>query len=116
MKNLNLDTLKTQFDKVCLKHVREEKSAITVAVLVKGNKAYVGASKCHEGDNFNREIGRNISLGRALSLAQDSTKKQSSTRFVLEVDNLDYDAVLNSSLETIEALTKTEIKNKHKEK
>lgn len=115
MKKSNLDTLKKQFDKVYLKHIREDKSAITVAILVKDNQGFVGASKCHEGDNFNREIGRNVSLGRALSLAEDNTKEQSSTRFLLNIAGLEHDVVLNNALEAIQRATQAEIKRSQKE-
>ena len=110
MKKSSLDALKTQFDKVYLKHIREDKSALTVAILVKGDKAYVGASKCHEGDNFNREIGRNVSLGRALSLSKDLKKEQSSTRFVLPVAGPEYEVILSSALDMIKEATQAEIK------
>ena len=69
MKKSNLAKLKSQFDKVYLRHIRPNAQiGTTIGVLVKGNDAFVGISKCHEGDQFNKEIGRNISLGRALTL------------------------------------------------
>lgn len=102
MKKTNLETLKTQFDKVHLKHIRpNHQVGTTIAILVKGDVGYVGISKCHEGDQFSREIGRNISFGRALSLVQDEAKKADSTRFVLSVQGKSSEELMQSVEEVI---------------
>lgn len=84
MKNTNIETLKKQFDKVHLKHFRQpnDQTGATIAILVKGDTAYVGASICHAGDQFSKEIGRNISFGRALSLIEKGDSR-SFTAFTL---------------------------------
>jgi hypothetical protein len=69
MKNIKIETLKKQFDKVYLRYIRPNAQiGTTIGLIVKGNEAFVGISKCHEGDQFNKEIGRNIALGRAIAL------------------------------------------------
>lgn len=87
MKNCRIETLKKQFDKVHLKHFRQpsDQTGATIAILVKGDTAYVGASICHAGDQFSKEIGRNISFGRALSLMEKG-ESRSFTAFTLPVD------------------------------
>lgn len=84
MKKTNLETLKKDFDRVCLKHIcPTPQTGTTIAILVKGKTAYVGVSRCREGDQFSKEIGRNISLGRALAVIEDS--KITETRFSVPV-------------------------------
>jgi len=105
MKNTNIDTLKKKIDKVHLKHIRPTPdTATTIAILVKDKVAYVGVSKCHEGDQFNREIGRNIAFGRALSLIEDG-KSASQTRFTLAVDERDTQSLMVLAQETLENQT-----------
>lgn len=101
MKKSNLTKLKSQFDKVYLKHVRpDNQTGTTIAILVKGSDAFVGVSRCHVGDQFNREIGRNISLGRALSLFEGGEVKADSNRFVINDTIATYDALI-SQVESI---------------
>lgn len=69
MNKTSLEVLKKQFDKVYIRYIRpNDQTGTTIGLLVKGNEAFVGISKCHEGDQFSKEIGRNIALGRALTL------------------------------------------------
>lgn len=56
-----LSKLKTEFDKVIIKY--GDKSCNVM--LIKGLNVFTGLSKCHENDNFNRKLGREIALGRA---------------------------------------------------
>jgi len=67
-KRIDLDKLKTQFDKVMLKHERGEggKGGRTTATLVKGDDCFCGTAFCFAGDQFNRVRGRQIAIGRAL--------------------------------------------------
>jgi hypothetical protein len=67
-KKINLETLKSQFDKVMLKHERGEggKGGRTTATLVKGGDCFGGTAFCFANDQFNRVRGRQIALGRAL--------------------------------------------------
>lgn len=95
MKKTNLDSLKKQFDKVYLKHIRSEdfKTATTIGILVKDGTVFVGVSKCHEGDQFSREIGRNISLGRALDMV-DKVLPKGKNQFKLALSNEDGETLM----------------------
>lgn len=64
--NMSLENLKQQFDRVALKHIMEEDTPRTIAVLSKGNERFVGISYCHDNDQFNRRRGREIAINRAL--------------------------------------------------
>ena len=57
----SLKRLKEKFDRVIIKYT--DKSC--EVLIVKGLEAYLGRSKCHESDNFDRKLGRTIALGRA---------------------------------------------------
>jgi hypothetical protein len=65
MKNQELENLKKQFDVVKLFHKRDGDKR-SIAILVKGNAAFVGVSKCVSEDMFSRKRGRQIAIGRAL--------------------------------------------------
>ena len=56
-----LKKLQEKFDRVLIKY---EKNKCDI-LLVDGLFIFSGSSKCHEGDNFNRKLGRTIALGRA---------------------------------------------------
>lgn len=56
-----LKKLQEKFDRVLIKY---EKNKCDI-LLVDGLRIFSGTSKCHEGDNFNRKLGRTIALGRA---------------------------------------------------
>lgn len=76
MKDANLVELKKQFDKVKLFHITKGNKR-SVAILVKGNAAFVGVAKCVDSDMFSRRRGRSIALGRALhAFAVASGKEQ----------------------------------------
>jgi hypothetical protein len=70
--NVDLETLRVAYDVVQLRY--EKPTATTggraIAVLKKGSNCFVGISKCHSEDQFDRKKGRTIALGRAL-LAYD---------------------------------------------
>jgi hypothetical protein len=41
----------------------------TTCVLTKGDQQFTASSKCGHGDQFNRKVGRKITLGRVLPFA-----------------------------------------------
>lgn len=59
--------LKSLYDKVFIKHQKnEDGSGRTTVLLVKGNNIYVGVSKfSNRGDSYSRTHGRLIAQGRA---------------------------------------------------
>ena len=53
------------------------------AVIIEGDKKYVGRSRCHPSDKFNKELGEKLAIGRALKKREkvllkriDNFKKQ----------------------------------------
>ena len=94
-KGNTIDNLKTQFDKVFLKHDVEGRR--TVAILLNGTTMHVGISKIHENDELNRPKGRLISLGRAVhanlvyngkrQLRTRETKRKVHLAFTIEAGN-----------------------------
>ena len=77
MKNLTVEDLRQEFDKVKLHYATEERVVnnsehpvkiikVTRAGLVKDNKVFVGISECDFRDQFNKSLGRQIALGRAI--------------------------------------------------
>lgn len=62
------DYYMTKFDGSDLGTPPEAKGGITEVVLLdkEGNIASIGISRCSERDPFNKKIGRDIALGRAL--------------------------------------------------
>ncbi len=74
MKELKLDELKLQFDRVKLFHSKEQ--ARSIAVFIKGDVAYVGVAKCATGDDFSKRRGRQIALGRAMFAYNVATGKE----------------------------------------
>ena len=75
MKEQKLEDLKKQFDRVVLFHSTKTIKR-TIAILVKGNVAFVGVSKCADEDMFSRRRGRQIALGRALFAYEVSLGKE----------------------------------------
>jgi len=74
MRKANVMVLKEKFDRVQLRHIRpDNKTGATVAILVSGEKAFVGYSLCHDNDQFDRKKGRNIAIGRAQHLFNNQT-------------------------------------------
>lgn len=63
---MNLQELRNTFDKVVLKHHKDSANPRTVAAIVDGNFVFIGVAKCFETDQFNRRLGREIAVGRAL--------------------------------------------------
>lgn len=45
----------------------------TVCVLWKGSMRYVGLSRCHTKDQFNRKLGHKIAYGRAFQALKEAT-------------------------------------------
>ena len=62
---MSLENLKKNFDRVIITHQKEGNNKGTKVVLVKGLKLFIGESKVHENDSFNRKLGRVIASGRA---------------------------------------------------
>lgn len=54
------------FDKIVLKHYTTGSERGTRAALVKDYNVFIGVSRCDTADMFNRRLGRQIALGRAL--------------------------------------------------
>lgn len=46
----------------------------TVCVLWKGEHRYVGLSRCHSMDTFNRKVGHKIAYGRAVQALKEGLK------------------------------------------
>ena len=63
---MNVNDLKQGFDRVEIVHFNSETYKATHVALVKNDTVYVGTSKCHEDDQFNRRRGREIAVGRAM--------------------------------------------------
>jgi len=65
---IDMKTLKSQFDKVLLKHEKGENNmgGRTTVALVKGDDVFGGVAMCFETDQFDRAKGRQIAIGRAL--------------------------------------------------
>lgn len=89
--------LKKQFDKVVLKHNVEGPNKGTKAALIKGNSIFLGEARLDQRDNFNRYVGRQIALGRALyefrvasgKLVSRGEKKHSKVIVVNDSDNIE---------------------------
>ena len=64
--NTNIESLKEGFEQIKIKHFNSETYKGTHAALVKEGKVFLGIAKCNPKDQFNRRLGREISLGRAL--------------------------------------------------
>ena len=58
----SLRQIKEQFERVIIKYTKKS----CEVMVVDGLKVYVGSSKCHDNDQFNRKLGRAIALGRAM--------------------------------------------------
>jgi hypothetical protein len=63
---MNVSDLKQGFDRVEIKHFNSKTYKATHVALVKNSTVYVGTSKCHGDDQFNRKLGREIAIGRAM--------------------------------------------------
>lgn len=57
----SLKHLKEKFTKVIIKYTNKS----CEVMLVDGLNIFIGKSRCHENDNFDRKKGRTIALGRA---------------------------------------------------
>ena len=68
---MDLKQLKEQFDEVFIWYVKDpntkERTGTTIAVLHKGTERFIGISKTHGSDSFNKKIGRKIALNRAFA-------------------------------------------------
>ena len=65
---MNFEKLKELFDgRVVLKHYKptETESGYTLGALIYKDRVFIGISRCHELDQFNRRLGREMALGRA---------------------------------------------------
>lgn len=77
MRKANVQALKKQYDRVQIRHIRpDNRTGATVAILVSGEKAFVGYSLCHDNDQFDRKKGRNIAIGRATFLFNNQTTEK----------------------------------------
>jgi len=67
-KKIEVKALKEKFDRVLLNHEmgKNGKGGKTSAILVLNGMAFGGVSICHRKEQFNRALGRQIALGRAL--------------------------------------------------
>lgn len=61
-----LEELKSTFDLVTVKHLRSNTYQGTHVALVKDGKVFIGISKCHRKDQFNKRLGLKIAIGRAM--------------------------------------------------
>ena len=104
-----LDRLKTVYDRVLVLHNRIGEEKGTKVVLVKGLKLYIGESKLHANDVFNRRLGRTIAQGRAEFASKLDAglveKRKTSLSYVItckdnkELDNALLNYITNSKKE-----------------
>jgi len=70
MKNLTVEDLRQEFDRVKIYYTAVGNKKVTRVGLVKGNNVFIGISECDPRDQFDKFIGRAIALGRAFFQSQ----------------------------------------------
>lgn len=73
-----LNNLKENFDRYRIWYEKTDNQNLTgntIAVLEKNGKRYVGVSRLHNDDQFDRRRGRQIALGRALAAYRSTIHK-----------------------------------------
>ncbi len=129
MKNPDLKNLRKQFDRVMIAHfnpaVKQSKSKTnleffgTRAAIVKEGKVFVGISKLYrpdvkaivagrKPDQFNRRIGRQIAIGRALrayaihkgvlSVRKKDAERREPVGYTIDLEDKHVEEVLNTEI------------------
>ena len=86
-KKFDMNELKKQFDKIYIRHEKGEdgKGGRSEAILVKDGNVFGGVSLCHGEDQFNKSLGRQVAIGRALHAMDVFQGKKPARRRRLEI-------------------------------